>query len=349
MKTAEYYKLLPVDVSGSRSKNRFRVEILWGLSKMLDLMEQPDDFTMVFDYVCDIEVHYKDELEFYQIKSHNAKQTSFTAKKLTEKGKKENSILGKLYIIRDPNTDIKIKLAIVSNIPYRKLSTDVGELSFSGLDDKEKAIILKALKTEIGISDMEWDDIYFVFTNFNFAQPEDEVKGRLLTCFEKIEGCEPVRPIALYRLIYETVADRACYEYKENDYYELIKRKGISREELKKMLDAHSNAEKTGVPQTEEYINNLIDIKSKRTMKKALASVMTKYPVSRSIQALEKEMVDVLEKTDKLGETEDAIDLLSSQFHERFPVEYDNAEKTVLYLIVINKYAEGGYDNEIDF
>lgn len=237
----------------------------------------------------------------------------------------------------------------MSNIPYRKLSTDVGELSFSGLDDKEKAIILKALKTEIGISDMEWDDIYFVFTNFNFAQPEDEVKGRLLTCFEKIEGCEPVRPIALYRLIYETVADRACYEYKENDYYELIKRKGISREELKKMLDTHSNAEKTGVPQTEEYINNLIDIKSKRIMKKALASVMTKYPVSRSIQALEKEMVDVLEKTDKLGETEDAIDLLSSQFHERFPVEYDNAEKTVLYLIVINKYAEGGYDNEIDF
>lgn len=60
-------------------------------------------------------------------------------------------------------------------------------------------------------------------------------------------------------------------------------------------------------------------------------------------------MIDVLEKTEELGEIEDVLDLLSSQFHECFPVEYNNAEKTALYLIVINKYVEGGYDNETDF
>ena len=54
-----YYLSLPHDLSGSRSKNRFRAELLWGVSKILDLMEEDQDFTMVFDYACDIEVHYE--------------------------------------------------------------------------------------------------------------------------------------------------------------------------------------------------------------------------------------------------------------------------------------------------
>ena len=45
---------LPCDLSGSRSKNRFRLELLWGISRMLELMESANDFTIVFDLVCDI-------------------------------------------------------------------------------------------------------------------------------------------------------------------------------------------------------------------------------------------------------------------------------------------------------
>ena len=44
---------------------------------------------------------------------------------------------------------------------------------------------------------------------------------------------------------------------------------------------------------------------------------------------------------------ETAIDLLTSMYHDDFPVEYSNAEKTVCYMIVIHKFMEGGYDNEI--
>ena len=47
---------LPYDLSGSRSKNRFRLKLLWGVSRMLELMESANDFTIVFDLVCDIEV-----------------------------------------------------------------------------------------------------------------------------------------------------------------------------------------------------------------------------------------------------------------------------------------------------
>ena len=35
MKLSEAYRTIPYDLSGSMSKNRFRQEILWGLSKCL--------------------------------------------------------------------------------------------------------------------------------------------------------------------------------------------------------------------------------------------------------------------------------------------------------------------------
>ncbi|NLI93102.1 MAG: DUF4297 domain-containing protein [Peptococcaceae bacterium] len=73
---------LPYDLSGSRSKNRFRLELLWGISKMLDIYNY-SDFAMVFDYVCDIEVHSQTGFEFYQIKTHKG------AKAYREKLKKE--------------------------------------------------------------------------------------------------------------------------------------------------------------------------------------------------------------------------------------------------------------------
>nr|WP_135449633.1 dsDNA nuclease domain-containing protein [Planococcus citreus] len=59
MSITEHYMNLPFDLSGSRAKNRFRNELLWGLKKMLELYKESDDFTMVFDYSCDIEVHKK--------------------------------------------------------------------------------------------------------------------------------------------------------------------------------------------------------------------------------------------------------------------------------------------------
>lgn len=47
MDNNEFYQSLPVDLSGSRSKNRFRLELLWGLGKLIDLMDTADDFTVV--------------------------------------------------------------------------------------------------------------------------------------------------------------------------------------------------------------------------------------------------------------------------------------------------------------
>ena len=51
----DVYTKIPYDLSGSISKNRFRQELCWGISKMFDLFDK-EDFCVVFDYKCDIEI-----------------------------------------------------------------------------------------------------------------------------------------------------------------------------------------------------------------------------------------------------------------------------------------------------
>ena len=50
------------------------MELLWGISKMLDVYNI-EDFTMVFDCACDIELHIADGFEFYHIKTHKDNKT----------------------------------------------------------------------------------------------------------------------------------------------------------------------------------------------------------------------------------------------------------------------------------
>lgn len=54
MNRVEVYMKLKSDLAGSKSKKRFRLELLRGIDKMLELMETFENFTMVFDYVCKV-------------------------------------------------------------------------------------------------------------------------------------------------------------------------------------------------------------------------------------------------------------------------------------------------------
>ena len=136
MSIPDYYLSLPHDMSGSRSKNRFRAELLWGVSKILNLMEEDQDFTMVFDYACDIEVHYENGFEFFQIKTHG-RSKSYTTKRLTKiEGK--NSILGKLYVLVKDSFPGEVRVAVVSNIPYSSMPADLLVNCFLNLPHKDQ-------------------------------------------------------------------------------------------------------------------------------------------------------------------------------------------------------------------
>lgn len=337
---------LPFDLSGSRVKNRFRLELLWGVSKMLELMETENDFTIVFDFVCDIEIHFDSKFEFYQIKTHKESQSRYTAKSLVKRKEDENgSILGKLFVLNKGN-DVPVKVVIVCNAPFKALSNEPGEKSFADLDESNKSIIIEAIKTELGMEDIDLCSSYYLYTPMNLLQPENEIKGQLMATFEKIKGSEPLNPNALYRLVFETVSEKARYEFSLEDYEQLKQLKGVSRRELNRMLDAHSSNEKTGVNQTKEYIDRIKNIHEKKRYKDALNTLLPKMARSRVVQGMEISMVKTLVDHPEVSDVDAAIDLLTNIYHDKFSVEYSNAEKTVCYMIVIHKYMEGGYENE---
>ncbi len=60
---------------------------------------------------------------------------------------------------------------------------------------------------------------------------------------------------------------KACYEFDANDYEQIKKFKGISRNEFDRMLDAHLSNEKTGINQTRDYINQIKGIHEKKVIR----------------------------------------------------------------------------------
>ena len=348
MNQIQYYMNLQADLSGSRSKNRFRMEMLWGISKMLELMEDSEDFIMIFDYVCDIEVHKEDSYQYYQIKTHKVGSAGYTPKKLVKfKEGQEGSVLGKLFALL-PNDEDFVKVVLVCNVPFHKLSNSPGETSLDKLNFDDQQVLIDAIKQELGVKKVNLSKSFYLYTPMNLQSPEQEIKGKLITSFQKLKGSEPLNPNALYRLVFDCVKDRASYEFEITDYDELKRLKGISNIDLDKMLEAHCISEKTGVGETIRYIDGLTDIHAKRIYKRALPAIVSKIAKSRHMQDLEYKMAKELYKSSsKKMSFEEAIDYLTGFFHDEFPLEYSNEEKIVCYMLVINKYEEGGFDDEI--
>ena len=329
MNVAEYYGKLPFDLSGSRSKNRFRMELLWGVSVMLDLMEGDQDFTVVFDYVCDVEIHYKDGLEFHQVKTHGPNTSPYSVAALTKKISETSagSILGKLYALKKDDSS-NVKLVLVSNIPLKTngRNCDYGEFCLTGLLDSERQTIESALKRELGISSIEMSHVFYLHTHLNLLDPEGEIRGKLDIHFEKVKHCEPRHPIALYRLIVDTVQKKACYEYSQQEYESILKAKGISRSEFSQMLDIHADNENNGIRQAEEFIKGVADLAQRRRYRMALARLLKQMSNAKPLRKLEMQVAQDL-LSNGTGKDEDLLRSLSEKFGSHFPVEYAQEEK----------------------
>lgn len=349
MEIKEYYMDLPYDLSGSRSKNRFRAELLWGLDKVLDILQSEKEFAVVFDYKCDFEIHYDNELEFYQIKTRkNGK--NFTFKELTKKETEnsQGSILGKLYVL-NKDGDENIKLALVSNGPWNDINNIVvGENKFENMSDKRKEEIKQVLQDEIGVESVNLSGMYYIYTMVNLANPKNEVFGKLTSNFQTLMNSEPDKPNALYNLIYSEIEDKACYEFSISSYEELCEKKGITREDFLKMMKYHAHDSKTGIKEAEQYIDAMKNLKNRKLYKKALSKLVSDIPKSLTLKEIEKEIVKYLDELEELGGLDETIEVLIDNFHTSFPIEYNNAEKIVFYVIVVNKYVEGAYDEEFD-
>ena len=351
MKLSEAYRTIPYDLSGSVSKNRFRQEILWGVSKMFDLFDKTE-FCVIFDYKCDIEIHLSDSIEFYQIKSQRAQRPySFTQ---LSKMEGTNSIIGKLFVLKDTSCpETRIKCALVSNRFLKIKGKELSEaevIDFNALDESLKAIVQNALKAELSRDEIDLADMHYIYTSMDLVSPENAVKGQIDSSFEKIKGCEPVKPNALHRLVFDTVEKKACYEFANDDFDELVKQKGVTKAELDSILEQYKEKTDNSLEQIQAYIEkNYQKVSERKKLKTALAKVFEAEYASRILQRKEKEISAYLIDKSKSGtlpddSTEDLADALIVAFENTFPIEYSKQEKYVFILLIIKRWEDGKYE-----
>lgn len=340
------YNSIPYDLSGAASKNRFRLEMLWGISKMFDLYDKPD-FCVVFDYKCDIEIHFDDTLEFYQIKTHKVQSPyKFTVISKPDKNTGK-SIIGRLYLLKNiSDQQVSMKVALVSNAFFqidKKVYSDVEVLKFSDLDEATQKKICDALKTELQQDDIDISNVHYIYTSMNLLDPENDIKGKIAGCFEKIKNCEPIKPNALYRLIRDTVDAKACYELKSDDYDELILHKGITKAQLDMMLNQYVDNTDNGVKQAQEYIESKYSVKERRKLKTALVHILEASVRSNELRNKEREISSYIDSNiENLPEEfEEIIDVLLQNFGDCFSVEYTREQIYVFLILILKRWEDG--------
>lgn len=331
---------LPKDLSGSISKNRFRIELLWGINKIIEAHKELGDYTVIFDFKCDIELHQKDTISFFQIKTKIP--SNFNTNNLCKIDKdKQNSILGKLYLLYSP--DVDIQLFIVSNKHLKINNRNIGcEIQCLGeLDSNVVSKIQEELSKELDLDTINLDNIYYIYDGIDFVNPENAIRGKLIKAFEDITAEEPINPNAFYRLVYNTVIEKACYELNLTKYKDVITYKGITRSSFEKMLNAHRMESINGVYDTNNFIKQLQPFK-RRELNIAMSKLLS-LPRSIRIEDLKRRIFKFIINNEKIIKDEDDyLNLVSKKFDDEFDIEFTNAMKTVQYLIVYYIYVGGG-------
>lgn len=340
---ADIYTNIPYDLSGSMSKNRFRQELCWGISKMFDLFDK-EDFCVVFDYKCDIEIHFEDSIEFYQIKTHKIQSPyKFSDLKLHKAG---SSIIAKLFLLKDTSSaDNPIRCALVSNAFLqigKHIFSDRESFLFSELDAKSQATVKAALSEELSRENIDLSNMYYIYTPMNLLAPQNDIIGKITGSFERIKGCEPVKPNALYRLILDTVTQKACYELSSQDYAELISRKGITKAELNNMLNHHLEKTDNSVSLVQNYIEQKqVAVGEKRKLKRSLAKMVEAECKALELQAKQRTMFAYMDTISTDVSFEEMIETLLSRYSATFPIEYDETDRYVFILLVIKRWECG--------
>lgn len=348
-----YYMDLPYDLSGSMAKNRFRYELLWGLKKMLALFDDKKKFIVVFDYVCDVEIHLDTHFEFYQLKTQN-KNGSYTINKLIKIEKdKTKSILGNLYRLKYDKNLIENKdthVYIVSNAPLKddkKLHTDCEIINLNNIDEKSKDKIISHIRTEINISgEIDLNKSYFIRTNMNLLDPKAEIIGELTILLEKNPKCRCKSVTALYNVLFSEVSNRACYEVKIDDYNEIVKNKGFTDKQLEHIINQYIEDSDDSIEKTKKFIDSNYTIGRKIKLKTALKNVVFGLKGNRTLKNIEVDVIEnINQNKDILDNSEDVIiNIIKDNIYHRKTIEISEDEIEVLILLTLKKYEEGVYE-----
>ncbi|WP_019131787.1 DUF4297 domain-containing protein [Peptoniphilus obesi] len=339
MEYSNYYMNLPLDLAGSRTKNRFRVELLWGVGKLIDAYKLYDDYTIVFDFKCDIELHRDNGLDFYQVKTIN--RGNHSSKTLTKRKGNSRSILGTLYALYNPNHNIKLAVVCNKHLKIDSKEDLRQEVCLGELDKTVIDFIEDKLQEELKLSEVILDNVFYVCESMDLTNPHYALLGKLIEAFQEIKNEEPNNPNALFRLVSDTAQKKASYEMAITNYNDVLELKGISKNEFNKMLESHRKKSITGIEQVKDYIKTLFP-SERRLYNQALTNLL-EIDQSHELNVLKISIFEYIEgNIDKIKNENDLFNILNNVFDSEFPIEYTKYMKKVFYLMVFYLYTEGG-------
>ena len=346
------YLNLPAELSGSVAKNRFRWEMLWGLHRIFEVYDTTEDFTVIFDYVCDVEIHTPNDSTYYQIKTRkNTKPYTTNEICKTEINKKTgetiHSILGKLYLIKHKSDQSKrAYVAIVSDVGLvHKGKEYINKLEYHlcELDDDGKDKIISELKKEFPGIVIDLNDFLFIRSFMDLAHPEDVIRGEIVKWFPTHKGGEVKNPNALYQTLSDLVRDKASFEWKVGTLEELTANKGITRSDFDRITEFHTQKAADGVELSKQWINE--NYRQYRTRVKALndLSTMVRY---RSIDTRLFSIISLIETLAESDETPEDLDTkgLIAYIHKKTvnlaPADYTSTQIEMLILVTLKRLEE---------
>ncbi|WP_305296934.1 dsDNA nuclease domain-containing protein [Parvibacter caecicola] len=341
-----YMSKLP-DMSGSIAKNRFRVELLWGIEKLLDCLDRGiEDFTVVFDYCCDIELHLDGSYEFYQVKTSAGKKfgVSWVSKKSSQSG---TSIVGKLYELHDIESDGLIRLVIVGNKPFTKKNpaTDKkedfdqpGELLFSTLHDDDKKKIEEAIIEHLPGLEPNLDILSYILVAIDLSNPDDSIRGHLIRTYESTMNCEARKPGALYRALKGLAETKACTEKQQTTYDEIVANKAITDKDISSLFDLYADRENSSQDYVMKWIDKQPPLK-RIDLKCAYEEVIANLYKPRGRDLLEACIKVVTSMDNSLSEDE-IVEGVTNSITKSHPVEITDAMCDIYAILALYEVVE---------
>ncbi|WP_167544415.1 dsDNA nuclease domain-containing protein [Paenibacillus xylanexedens] len=348
------YMNLPYDLSGSMAKNRFRIEMLWGLKKVLELLKNNNEFIILFDYKCDIEIHLPNSnFEFYQLKTSNT--GNYTINKLLKKNDVGQSVLGKLYLLKYDRSGVEqdeIKLAIVSNVALKdttKLHTNLESVLLKSIDGNDVTKIKNDVTKELSQqSEIKLENTFFIKTTIDLTNPNETLMGELASFFVSFYDCEVKRLRSLFSTLQTIITDKASYEFELLTYDDLIIKKGVTKKDFEKIFQSHMDNSDTALEKSSAYIESeykaFFGMRVK--LSKALKQVFFSLKISKPLQLIENKIAKfILENIHYLNGTDkEIIGFISERFMNEKPLEVENQEFEMLILLILKKFEEGLYE-----
>lgn len=239
----EDYFAIRKDLSGARTQNRFKFQKHWGVYKLYELYKNKEDFIMVFDYACDIDVLINNQCDFYQVKTLSDKR--FSVNKLMKKDKiTGKSVISKLAEFESrPSTNT---INIVANTPLIEANTEDQNLEcfcLSELDPSNKAKLIDHIKQQLGYN-MNIERYYYIKSDLSLGSSYQTLIGHTVELLDTITKTGSARVKFFLDLLLSIVEQKTTYEHDTQNIQQLLKNKALDKSEFTELLkkyDRHGN------------------------------------------------------------------------------------------------------------